>query len=278
MFVFIFFFILFLSFLSMCLVDYVLWWSIFVVSTFVFIFFLKNECYYGSLVSYYIVQEVSGYYFLVFSSWKFQFVIIMIKAGVAPFYFWLFGVVESLSKWYLMWFLTFQKLPYFFVMVNFYCNYFFYFLLFGVFVCYLHFFLLRGFLDMLVVFSVESFSWLLMLCFFSGDFFFYVFFYYFIMIVSLPYVYKYYFSGLSLELVLIFFNIPLSVTFLLKLLLMGEVYIVGYYYFYLLFFMVLISMGISFWFFYVSMINNIGVKFNDYFFFVFFSFMLLSYF
>nr|YP_011001038.1 NADH dehydrogenase subunit 2 [Mastophorus muris]WPN85874.1 NADH dehydrogenase subunit 2 [Mastophorus muris] len=276
-----FFIMLFLSFVNLCVLDYIIWWSVFVVCTFVFIFMIKDGWALNSMINYYIIQEICGYYFLVFSNWKIQFLIVMLKSGSAPFHFWLFSIVSDLKKWFLFWFLTLQKLPYFVVLVGFCSGFYFFFLFFGLVFCFLQFFVLRDFISMLVVYSTESFNWLLLLSGFSlNEVFFFVFFYYITMFLVICYVGSGGFNFLSWELVLVFFNVPLSVTFFLKvLLLFGTGVFVGFYYLFLLFFMVLVSLGLGFWFFYVSMAGfNVGIKYYDYFFFGFFVFGLLVYF
>nr|YP_009679043.1 NADH dehydrogenase subunit 2 [Setaria labiatopapillosa]QDF64271.1 NADH dehydrogenase subunit 2 [Setaria labiatopapillosa] len=274
-----FFLLLFFSFLNFCIFDYFIWWSVFVICTFVFVLLVK-DCDINCLISYYVLPEVCGYYFLVFNNWKMQFLLLMLKSGSAPFHFWIFSVLEGLKKWYVLWFLTLQKLPYFFVLVNFWGDFFFIILFIGMVLCYIQVFLLRSFFDMLVVVSTESFNWLLLLSIFSfSDVFFFVFFYYFIMFLVLSYIYSSV-NFFSVEMVLLFFNVPLSLTFFLKILLIfGSGIFVGYFYLFLLFIMPIMSLGISYFFFCISMSNfNVGVKYYDYLVYVLFCFGLLVYF
>nr|ASS35191.1 NADH dehydrogenase subunit 2 [Thelazia callipaeda] len=259
---------------------YFIWWSIFIICTFFFVFLGVGNVSAGALFNYFMIQEVSGYYFLLFGNWKMQFFFLLLKSGSAPFHFWLFSVLRDVKKWFFLWFLTFQKLPYFFVIVNFCSDFFFVVLLLGMVFCYLQIFFLRDVLDMIVIASVESFNWLLFLSVFSfNEIFFFVFFYYFVMVFFIFYGVK---SGgfFNYELVMVFFNVPLSVTFFLKLLLLfSSGFYVGFFYLFLLFFMVIMSLSISSWFFYVSMISfNLGLKCLDYFFYIFFCFMLFLYF
>lgn len=253
--------------------DCVIWWRVFVVCTFFFVFLFKLVGF-GCLVNYYVIQEVCGYYFLVFDNWKFQFLILILKSGSAPFHFWLFRVLSGMKGWFVMCFLTLQKLPYFFVLVNFCSDFFFCFLFFGLLFCYLHFFLVRSYFDVLVLSSTESFNWLLFLGIFSfNDSFFLVFFYYFVMFLVISYVCSFgVFSFFVLEMVIVFFNVPMSITFFLKVLLFfSSVVFVGFYYLFLLFFMVLMSLSVGYLFFLFSMrVYNIGFKYYDYFFYVLF--------
>nr|NP_694903.1 NADH dehydrogenase subunit 2 [Brugia malayi]AAN17804.1 NADH dehydrogenase subunit 2 [Brugia malayi] len=276
---FVFFFMLFLSFINFCVLDYIVWWSVFVICTFVFVFLTIGGGSTSCLVNYYVIQEVCGYYFLVFDSWKFQFFFLMLKSGSAPFHFWLFSVLSNLKGWSILWFLTLQKLPYFVVLLNFCSDFFFLFLFFGMIFCYVHFFLLRNFLDMVVIGSTESFNWLLLLGMFSfNEVFVLFFFYYFVMFLIISYIYNSGINFISLEMLMIFFNVPLSLTFFLKvLLLFGTSSMVGFFYFFLLLFMCLMSLGVSYLFFCVSMIGfNFGLKYYDYFFYLLFCIGLLS--
>nr|YP_010332257.1 NADH dehydrogenase subunit 2 [Tetrameres grusi]UNY39756.1 NADH dehydrogenase subunit 2 [Tetrameres grusi] len=269
---------LFMGYLNLCLIDYVVWWSVFVVCTFIFLFVAKDSVFYGGLVNYYVLQELCGYYFLVFNNWKIQFLVLALKVGCAPVHFWLFSVVECLNKWFVMWFLVLQKLPYLFVMINFCSDFFFFFLFFGMVICYLQFFLVRSVLSMLVIGSTESFSWLLFLSMFSfGEIFFFFFFYYFVMFC----VVMYFFAGgrgvLNFELVFVFMNIPLSVTFLLKVFLLVSSVGVGLYYLFLLLFLSVFSLGFCYWLFCLCMFVDGGVKYYDCYFFILLVFMVVSF-
>ena len=277
---FIFFLLLFLSFLNFCVFDFVVWWSVFVICTFVFVFIAKDVDF-GCIVSYYVLQEVCGYYFLVFNNWKLQFLLLMLKSGSAPFHFWLFRVLGNIKKWYLLWFLTLQKLPYFFVLVNFCGDFFFIFLFFGIVFCYFQVFLLRNFSDIIIVFSTESFNWLLLLSVFSlNEVFFVVFFYYFVMFFIISYINSGSLSFFSYETIFVFFNVPLSLTFFVKVLLFfSSGYFVGYFYLFLLLIIPLMSLSIGYLFFCISMSSFfVGIMYYDYFVYVLFSFGLLVYF
>lgn len=280
---FVFFLFLFFGFLNFCVMDYFVWWRVFVVCTFVFVFLSGSFCSRGGVVSYYLVQEVCGYYFLVFDSWKVQFFFLMLKSGSAPFHFWIFRVLGRLDKWFVLWFLTLQKLPYFVVLVIFCSDFFFYFVFFGLIFCYFQVFLFRNFMDVLVVSSTESFNWLLLLGVFSfNEIFVFFFFYYFVVFLVLSYFFvSGYFGFFSVEMLLLLFNVPLRVTFFLKILLFfssGGVY-VGFCYLFLLFFLLLMSVSLVYFFFFFSMLFCVyGLKFYDYFFYVFFCVGFLSFF
>lgn len=233
------------------------------------------------MVNYYVVQEICGYYFLLFDSWKLQFLFLMLKSGSSPFHFWVFRVLGGLKKWFVLWFLTLQKLPYFVVLINFCSDFFFFFLFFGMVVCYLQFFLLRNYSDVVIIGSVESFNWLLLLGIFSfNEVFVFFFFYYVTIFFVISYVYSGFLSFFSLEMLIVFFNVPLSITFFLKvLLLFGSGFFVGFYYYFLLLIIPLISLRIGYLFFLISMSGfNQGLKYYDFFVWILLCIGFLSYF
>lgn len=274
---FVFFLIIFISFINFCVLDYIIWWRVFIICTFIFIFFigLNNISY---LINYYIVQEICGYYFLVFDGWKLQFLILLIKSGSAPFHFWLFSVTCGLKKWFVLWFLTLQKLPYFPVLINFCGDFYFFFLFFGMLFCYVHFFFLRNYIDIIVISSIESFGWLLIFgTFFINEVFIFSFFYYLIIFFIISYVYNNDLNFFNLEIVFTLINVPIRITFFLKVLLLFSSFeYVGYYYF-LLLIIPLISLGIGYFFFIISIMRyNYGLKYYDYLIYLLFCIGILS--
>nr|WLW41715.1 NADH dehydrogenase subunit 2 [Mansonella ozzardi] len=273
---FVFFLLLFLSFVNFCVIDCIVWWSVFIICTFVFIFMAKGVSGF-CLINYYIIQEISGYYFLLFDGWMLQFMVLLLKSGSSPFHFWLFSFLPGLNKWYFLWFLFLQKLPYFFVLVNFCGDFFFFILFFGMVVCYLQFFYLRDFGDMVVIGSTESFNWLLLLGMFSfNEVFIFFFFYYFTMMIVMSYTYMWSFNFFSIEMLMIFFNVPMSMTFFLKVFTLFDLS-VGFYYYLLLLIMPLLSVGFGYFFFLICMTSfNYGLKYYDYFIYLVFCLGFLS--
>ena len=231
----------------------------------------------GSVVQYYLIQEICGYFFLLLGGYL-SFFILMLKCGAAPLHFWIFSVVGALRGFVLVWFLTVQKLPYFFVMVGFCSGLFFYFLFMGAVFCYFQFFFLRYWSNMVLVVSTESFNWLLLLSVFvSRRVFFLSFIYYLVILLIIGFSSGVKNNYLGWEMVIIFFNVPFCVTFLLKILVL--VFSLGFNYFFLvfLFFMPLISLGVTFWFMYL-MFSDLNLGLKGFMGFFLFPFMLLGFF
>nr|QDF64302.1 NADH dehydrogenase subunit 2 [Physaloptera rara] len=254
------FFMVLISWLCFLVSDYVIWWSVFVVSTVIFVFLMSGAMAGSSLIQYYLIQEVCGYFFLILGG-SLSLFVLMMKSGSAPLHFWIFSIVSFLRGSSLVWFLTVQKLPYFFVMLVFLGGVFFYFLFSGMLVCYLQFFFLRFWNNMVLVASTESFNWLLMLgCLVSSGVFFLSLVYYFVMLFIIGFSYGGD-SFMNWEMLLIFFNTPFCVTFLLKVMVLVFFVQFNFFVLLLLLFMPLISLGIVFWFMYNMFVGvNLGAK------------------
>jgi len=95
--------------------NLILWWSILILVTLIFLTMIKgiNESY--RLVKYFIIQEAAsltmGVLILFSISLLIINIIIMIKIAIAPFHFWILNTLQSLQGWSFRWVLTFQKLP-----------------------------------------------------------------------------------------------------------------------------------------------------------------------
>uniref|UniRef100_A0A1I7WD97 NADH dehydrogenase subunit 2 n=1 Tax=Heterorhabditis bacteriophora TaxID=37862 RepID=A0A1I7WD97_HETBA len=113
---------------------------------------------YRGIFNYFVIQETLGLLFLVFSSNYIQFIILIMKIGVAPFHFWVFSVTNSIFNYGLVWFLTIQKLPLMVVLLQLFASDIVYLFLFGLFICYLQMFMLKGYKNLLIVSSTESFN------------------------------------------------------------------------------------------------------------------------
>nr|QXT44859.1 NADH dehydrogenase subunit 2 [Crassicauda sp. Ningbo-2019]WHL46730.1 NADH dehydrogenase subunit 2 [Crassicauda magna] len=272
-------FMVFFCYVNFILVDYFIWWSVFVISTFIFVIYLKSYVDVYCLVNYYLIQELCGYFFLIFSNFYCQILLLMVKAGVAPFHFWLFSVTSRLISWFLMWFLVLQKMPYFPVIFNF-CGMELFFIIFlGLFFCYLNNFFCRDASNMLVIFSTESFNWLLLFSLFSfGSVYFFFLYYYFIMIFIIPFFSSFY-NCMSWELILLFFNIPLGLTFFLKIMvLFYGAALSGIYMLLVLFLMLMFSVSVIYWILMSSMYFSYGLKNINFYFFFFLPSMFLLFF
>uniref|UniRef100_A0A0K0EU18 NADH-ubiquinone oxidoreductase chain 2 (projected from Caenorhabditis elegans ortholog nduo-2) n=1 Tax=Strongyloides venezuelensis TaxID=75913 RepID=A0A0K0EU18_STRVS len=162
--------------------NVVVWWVVFLMITLVFISINKGSV--SRMVNYFIIQEILGFTFLLVSvSWV-QLVILLIKVGVAPFHFWVFSVTNGLR---------------------------------GIIFCYFQLFFVKGYKNILVLASTESFSWLVLMIFFSlssGLLFglFYIIFFYFL----LDHSGSSELDSYNWETVFIFINIPFAMTFFVK--------------------------------------------------------------
>src|SRR3954466_7445450 len=106
---------------------------------------------YSVLVNYFIIQEVVGLLFLFFNFLLAQLVILFIKVGVAPLHFWLFRVLLGVYDLNFLWFLTFQKLPFVFVIYQLGVSLLFFLLFFGLLFCYFQIFLLKRFKFLVII-------------------------------------------------------------------------------------------------------------------------------
>lgn len=138
--------------------NVLLWWRVFLLITVVFVCLSKGVGSYSSVLNYFVIQESLGLFFLVFNFFLLQFFIVILKIGVAPFHFWVFSVTSFLYDWLLMWFLTFQKLPFLPVLVQLFSFKMVFVFFLGVCVCYLQLFVLKSYKNMMIVSSTESFN------------------------------------------------------------------------------------------------------------------------
>nr|BCD52075.1 NADH dehydrogenase subunit 2 [Strongyloides sp. EN-2020a] len=255
---FFYFFAVFLFLLNCFICNVIFWWSVFFLMTLVFVFLNFNNSY--SSINYFIFQEFLGLLFVFFSFSLFQFFIILLKVGVSPLHFWSLSIFNGLNGFSAFWFLTFQKLPYFPIFSFIFDFGFFLFLVFGIIFCYFNLFFCKSFKGMVFVSSVESFNWLLISLFssiFSG---FFLFFYYiFVMFFLLDYSSSKGYDFYNWELVFLFMNFPMTITFFIKVFsIIFFLNLSSFYLLFVLFFMVFSVFGFGFWFF------NVGLKFNFY--------------
>nr|YP_009391069.1 NADH dehydrogenase subunit 2 [Caenorhabditis macrosperma]ARV88334.1 NADH dehydrogenase subunit 2 [Caenorhabditis macrosperma] len=259
MIIFISLFTLFLTLLSILTNNVIVWWSIFLLMTVVFTLLNKSSKSYTSIFNYFVIQESLGLLFLVFSSGFLQFFIILMKIGVAPLHFWIFNVTNNIFNYSLMWFLTFQKLPFLTILLQIFWLSSSYILLFGLLICYLQIFVMKSYKNLLIISSTESFNWIVLGVFFSIFNSLYLFIYYFILMVLL--ISKFSKSSgynfINWETVLVFLNIPFSVSFFVKIFSLSEIFKVdSFFTLFLLFVMFLSVLAFSFWLINLSMKNN----------------------
>lgn len=184
--------------------------------TLLFIILNKEIGGYVRNFNYFVIQEVLGLIFLIFRSSFLVFFIILIKIGVAPLHFWIFRITNNVSNLRLIWFLVFQKVPAFFILIQNFYNYI-YFLIFGLLFCYIQLYLIKGQKNIIIISSTESFNWIIigfMFTFFSPIF---LFIYYCLLILFLlPKVTENQYLDLNIKTILVFLNTPFRVVFFVK--------------------------------------------------------------
>nr|YP_009026498.1 NADH dehydrogenase subunit 2 [Rhigonema thysanophora]AGZ90406.1 NADH dehydrogenase subunit 2 [Rhigonema thysanophora] len=224
MFFFLSFFVIWLVVVMCFLSNYLVWWSIFILMTLIFVFLGKEGCSFKSCLNYFVIQESLGLIFLVFCGSAAQLFLVMMKVGVAPFHFWLFSVTDGFMDFLLIWFMTFRKLPFFPVLVCLGSSILLFLLVFGIFLCYTQFFVLKGAKNLFIISSTESFSWVFMIFMLSMSGTFFLFFYYLLLMVFLfPKLGSGETSYISWETLLVFLNVPFSVSFFIKIFSLGQV-------------------------------------------------------
>nr|AKU36880.1 NADH dehydrogenase subunit 2 [Angiostrongylus costaricensis]BAV82624.1 NADH dehydrogenase subunit 2 [Angiostrongylus costaricensis] len=225
MYILFFFFVIFLSLFIMLVSNVFFWWGVFLVMTLLIVFMNKKIMSYSSIFNYFVLQESLGLVFLLLFFSFFPVLIMMIKIGIAPFHFWLFKVVSGMYSFNLVWFLTIHKLPFLLVFLQLFFLNIVFLLLVGMLLCLFQLFVMKSFKSMLVISSVESFNWVLVSLSMSFFNVFYLIFYYLFLMMFL--IYKFDVvgnlgTGFSWELVLVFMNMPFSLGFFIKIMMLME--------------------------------------------------------
>lgn len=251
---------LFFTILGLLVNNLIVWWSIFLIITILFTFLNKSNKSYSSIFNYFIIQERLGLLFLVFSRGLMQFFIILIKIGVAPLHFWIFNVTNNIINYRLMWFLTFQKLPFLVILLQMFWLKSFYLLIIGLLICYLQMFVIKNYKNLLIISSTESFNWIILGLFFSVLNSLYLFIYYFILIVILIIKFSNQRTNfIDWETTLVFLNIPFSVSFFVKIFSLREIFKFDSIFTLLLLFIIFLSvLAFSFWLINLSIKNNVN--------------------
>lgn len=226
--------------------------------TVTFIFLNKGVKSYSSLINYFIIQERLGLIFLLINFGIIQFFIILIKIGVAPLHFWVFSVTNNIFSYNLIWFLTFQKLPFLLILLQIFWLGSFFLLFAGLFFCYLQIFSIKNYKNLLVLSSTESFNWIIIGLFISVFNTLYLFLYYIILIIILINKFrKINYQFLNWETILVFLNIPFRVTFFVKIFSLSEIFkFNSFFVLFILFIIFLSVLAFSYW------LVNISVKYN----------------
>lgn len=216
--------------------------------TLVFISINKSLSSYIVLVNYFIIQEVVGLLFLFFNFFIAQLIFLFIKVGVAPFHFWLFGVLWGVYDYSFFWFLTFQKLPFIMVFFSLGVTFTLFLLILGLFFCYFQIFLLKRFKFLIILSSTERFNWFLIVNSLIFSVSFYLFFYYLIIISFLLFKgLNFFFNFNTWESLLVFLNIPFILTFFVKIFSLMGIVGINLFIFVLLFLMFLSSLSFGYW-------------------------------
>lgn len=251
-------FVFFLSFLSFIRNNFIIWWRIFLLITLVFVFLNKGTKSYSRIINYFIIQESLGLLFLILNINFLQFFIVMMKIGVAPLHFWIFRVTNSVFGYNLMWFLTFQKLPFLLILIQIFYLGSFFILFLGLLVCYFQIFVIKNYKNIIIISSTESFNWVVIGLFVSLFNVLYLFIYYILLIVLIINKFsKSRYNFLNWELVLVFLNIPFTVTFFVKIFSITEILKNNrFLILFLLFFIFLSILTFGYWLIGLSTKNN----------------------
>nr|QZH43794.1 NADH dehydrogenase subunit 2 [Cylicostephanus minutus] len=243
-------FVIFLSLLSLITNNILVWWSVFLLMTLVFVMLNKQTNSFSSLFNYFVMQESLGLLFLMFSFGYLQLLIVMFKIGMAPFHFWIFSVTNGVFGFNLMWFLTFQKLPFLLIFLQMMMAKLIFFLMLGLFFCLFQMLLVKTYKNLLILSSTESFNWTTLGFAMSFLNVLFLFVYYFLlMLMIIP---KFEMINVSnmvgWETMLVFMNLPFSVNFFVKIFSLSEILKVqGAGILVLLFMMFFSVLSLSFW-------------------------------
>lgn len=257
--------VLFFTLLSLLRNNLIVWWSIFLIITVLFVLLNKSTKRYSRIFNYFVIQERLGLLFLVFYRRFFQFFIILIKIGVAPLHFWIFTVTNNVFNFNLIWFLTFQKLPFLVILLQIFWLNASILLIFGLLICYLQIFLLKSYKNLIIISSTESFNWIIIGLFFSFFNSLYLFFYYFILIVILISKYsKQNLNFVNWETILVFLNLPFRVSFFVKIFSLREILKFERFFILILLFLIFLSvLSFRFWLINLRIKTNIWIQNNN---------------
>lgn len=169
--------ILFLSF--SVVVNYLFWWSCFLILTLLFIYLAKIETLGVLRLSlFFLFQEVVGVIFLFNFRESFQRMVVLLKVGASPFHFWLYYLRYFLESYLMIWLFILYKFSILPLILYFLIDWFF-FLILGLYVLYFQLQELSQFKLVFFFSSIESFGWLLirLRCSLVNFVFFFLFYY-----------------------------------------------------------------------------------------------------
>nr|BAV82763.1 NADH dehydrogenase subunit 2 [Nippostrongylus brasiliensis] len=278
MYIFLFLLVFFLAGLSLIVNNFIIWWGVFLIMTLLFVMINKMTLSYSSLFNYFIMQEVLGLMFLLLSVSLLQLLVVLIKVGVAPLHFWIFSVLNNVYGFNLMWFLTFQKLPFLVIMIQLMEFYVLILFVVGLMMCLVQMLLLKSYKSLLILSSTESFNWIILGFLMSMFSVFLIFMYYFFLMLYLvpKFENENFYSYVSWETMLIFMNMPFSVNFFVKIFALGESLVLMDFWFLLVLFLMFLSvLSLGFWMVNLSVKNFFTNKYNKFGFFMFLPMMFL---
>ena len=234
---------------------------------------------YSRLFNYFVIQERLGLLFLIFSFGYLQSLVLIFKIGIAPFHFWIFRVLNNVYSFNLMWFLTFQKLPFLLVYLQIIFNKLIYLLILGLFFCLVQMLLIKTYKNLLILSSTESFNWITVGFIMSFLNVLFIFLYYFLLmffVIPKFELINVNYNFLGWETVLIFINLPFRVSFFVKVFTLSEVLKMQRFNFLLLLLIMCFSvLSLSFWMINLSTKFFIFHKYNKNLFIVYLPLMLI---
>jgi hypothetical protein len=222
------------------------------------------------------LQEVRGLFFLFLKNFNFQLIIIFLKIGVSPLHFWVFSILIGLRINLVFWFLTFQKLVYFSILVSWSLNFIYFFFL-GIFVCFIQVIFLFDFLKVFIINLTERINWILL---------------FFIRSLNESFILIIYYLGLSIILlknslrkkilnwvvILFLVNLPLSLNFFVKIFILLNLSVYNLFFlFFIIFFIIIRIFGL------IKILFNLNLnlvwkrKLNKNFYLIIFQFLILFY-
>lgn len=222
------------------------------------------------------MQEVRGLFFLFLKNFNFQLIIIFLKIGVSPLHFWVFSILIGLRINLVFWFLTFQKLVYFSILVSWSLNFIYFFFL-GIFVCFIQVIFLFDFLKVFIINLTERINWILL---------------FFIRSLNESFILIIYYLGLSIILlknslrkkilnwvvILFLVNLPLSLNFFVKIFILLNLSVYNLFFlFFIIFFIIIRIFGL------IKILFNLNLnlvwkrKLNKNFYLIIFQFLILFY-
>ena len=246
--------------------------------TLVFVVINKAMLRYRRLFNYFILQEVLGLVFLLFTAGYLQLLVIFFKIGVAPLHFWVFRVLNGVYGFNLMWFLTFQKLPFLVILLQLMDSFYVVLLLVGLLVCLMQMLLMKSYKNLLILSSTESFNWVVVGYVMSFLSVFVIFMYYFILML---YIIPKFEEGFGLnyigwETMLVFINLPLSVNFYVKIFALSELlHVFNVWVLIILFLMFMSVLSLGYWIVNLSVLGGTSFKYRKFGFYVFFPMMFV---